>query len=568
MNQDEKEAIETGLTVLFTKANSKCYYQALVISLLFFTYATSDFIKLSLPTLQHPPYVIDYRDNKSKVLSYDLCNELGRPLEIDRSKEISSLVIDLKIYCSRTKVSLLGVAIAIGGLLGGLFSLFFGDLIGRKHSIFVFVPIHCLLILLLKFVCTKYSYVIAIFIITETCSHIINIAIMIYVSDLVLPQNSPICVGLILLCRPFAGLIYSLIFYFTEKIGWTASIYYIFAFSVLIYIILLCVLMEAPLYFFNNKNMAKFKTNIGKIAFFNNVDIPDECFDFIKDIENKKNNISYKDTSVENDNMKSTDLLINKGESINDSPSMELLENKSYGTVILEKLYDLSPLVLFEYTSQLKPLLLHTFLWCVTLLLYNGINLRSKELNLQNGANFHIFQVISFAIDLVGHFFVIGLITYTSIGIESTLISFQLISVITVMTSLLIGNKNDESTHHSLELLKKTFFVYVCKFCWNNFLLILNIITIECFNSMIKLKGLSWCIAIGNIFGMISPIFVEKLSFESELCYYILFIFFSMIFSFTLPSQIGEIKIFEIPEKVRVHDIKLKLKNFDEKFNS
>ena len=95
------EDISKSLDELLAKAGQANRYQFIIVILFLFQFICSNFLNSCLPYLQSPPFIILQNTTESIKLNYTLCE---KNFEIDRTKKISSLIIDYEIYCNKNKV--------------------------------------------------------------------------------------------------------------------------------------------------------------------------------------------------------------------------------------------------------------------------------------------------------------------------------------------------------------------------------------------------------------------------------------------------------------------------------
>ena len=146
--------------------------------------------------------------------------------------------------------------------------------------------------------------------------------------------------------------------------------------------------------------------------------------------------------------------------------------------------------------------------------------------------NFSKYDILSDICDFGGFYLVLLCITYKKLSIESTHILFQIISTVLLMFFLLDDN----------EYIDKKFLplFFLCKISWNSFFITLYIIATIIYPNSLRTKGLGLNKSIGRIGAILSPIFLNNLSFDKIICYYLIMAFFGLVFSFGLPKSIGK----------------------------
>jgi len=197
------------------------------------------------------------------------------------------------------------------------------------------------------------------------------------------------------------------------------------------------------------------------------------------------------------------------------------------------RMKDYTPLDIIRNKSQVSNFLILIYLWVVSIVIKDGINIKSKTF--KTYYSIFYYDIASYIFDLISNLLII-LLTYSKMfGIHKTQVSFQIISFVLLMICL-FNNENSFSEKYILLL-------YVSKICWTCIYLILYILTVEIYPTMIRTKGVGINKAVGKLGGIIGPYLVENLDFDNLILSYLTFALFGLILSYGLPSKMGSLTI-------------------------
>ena len=197
------------------------------------------------------------------------------------------------------------------------------------------------------------------------------------------------------------------------------------------------------------------------------------------------------------------------------------------------RMKDYTPLDIIRNKSQVSNFLILIYLWVVSIVIKDGINIKSKTF--KTYYSIFYYDIASYIFDLISNLLII-LLTYSKMfGIHKTQVSFQIISFVLLMICL-FNNENSFSEKYILLL-------YVSKICWTCIYLILYILTVEIYPTMIRTKGVGINKAVGKLGGIIGPYLVEKLDFDNLILSYLTFALFGLVLSYGLPSKMGTLTI-------------------------
>ena len=246
--------------------------------------------------------------------------------------------------------------------------------------------------------------------------------------------------------------------------------------------------------------------------------------DNLKDLvqPNKTNNINNNNNHKSDNIYEQIDLLVFQKEE-----ELELFTIYYLGVF---RYIDYSPIDLLKISSQRKIFCILSYLWCMTLLIKSSFSINNKYFSVKK--NFSKYDIISDVCEFGGFYLVLLCISLTKLSILSTHILFQVISIVLLMFFLLNNDNYIETKFLPL--------FFLCKISWSSFFITLYIIATIIYPSLLRTKGLGLNKALGRIGSILSPIFINNLSFDNIICYYLIISFFGLVFSFGLPKRIGQ----------------------------
>ena len=547
------EEISKKLDNLLSKAGQENRYQYIIVILFLFQFLCSNFLNSSLLYLQSTPYVIINHEKTSQKLNYTICELKNITYEIDTSKKVSSLIIDYNIYCDKTKVSLIEISLFSGMIIGGSIMYLFADRIGRKIALLFFFLFYILLLFIFFFIKSSFILTLLILFFIGIITNIIILTMIIYICEIIKLKNIPIFLTLILIGFPISSIFNDILFELFKE-NWRYIILIIFTYNILIYITLFFYIIGSPIFAFMNNDIKLFKQHLNKIALKNKVKLEDDDFNFLepymdplnpkkqlKKIESnedeKVSSLLYYDKesffSYENEE-NSKDELIETNEEVDNVASIKFFFAKY-------KLKDYSLLDLFKKTIQISNFSVMSYLWIVSELTIEGINFENEKFKLFKekiivNITIHILEIIFF-------FIIIYLLSSRYFGIQKTLISLQLISFIIISISLLVQDNN--------EIFSRIILFYLFKICWSGTFLIINIMSTQIYPTVIRSKGLGLNNSFGKLGNMISPFLFNNLKLNDIILYFLVFTFFSLLFTYVLPKKIGSITLDYVNDEVK-----------------
>ena len=214
---------------------------------------------------------------------------------------------------------------------------------------------------------------------------------------------------------------------------------------------------------------------------------------------------------------------------------------------------DYSPLDLFRFEKQIKNFLNLSFFWTITMLIKNGINLKSKYIQkLHEEIYWNIFNIV---LEIFSYFIVLFIFLKEKLDRKQPLVFYQIISFIIFLILLYIDLDKNETL--------KIILMFLGRFCWTSLFVIIFVITSIIYPIMIRTKGLGWNLAFGFLGVIIEIILTEFTDLKNDMKLFLIFIFFALVLSYGLPKKIGTF-ILESPSKM-IHPEKEKKEEKEEK---
>ena len=279
------ENVGEKLEKLFLKIGQAHYYQYTLTILFTLEFCCTHFLNYCIPYLERFPE-IDMKDpNKKEFSIFDICNDNTSQFSIVKEGKLTSIIEEFDIYCSKKKIYFLGLSYYVGKIIGSCISYLFIDGIGRRFTLFIFMPISILLMGAFKFMKASYSsnWIYGIYVdlfFSGISNYIIVVDILIYICENVHQSKIPYFVMIIATGAPIAGLLCSVTFY-SDNVSWR-NIMLIFAgIHLLSYILFLILLIGSPMYALNDENFEEFIIYIRKIAARNGKILTQEDFKFL-----------------------------------------------------------------------------------------------------------------------------------------------------------------------------------------------------------------------------------------------------------------------------------------------
>jgi len=271
------------LEKLFLKAGQTHYYQYIITILFTLEFCCTHFLNYCLPYLERVPEVRIQSSNEKEKFFFDLCNS---DIEYKMEMKDSSIVNEFEIYCNKTKIYFLGICYYAGKIIGSCISYLFIDGIGRKITIFIFIPISILLMCAFKFMKAKYTYnwIYGIYVdlfLSGASNYIVVVALLIYMCEIVQQTKIPYFIMTIATGAAIAGLLCSITFHVDDVLDWRDILLIFAGIHFVVYILLLFLFIDSPMFALNEEHFEDFSIYLRKIAARNGKNLTQEDFLFL-----------------------------------------------------------------------------------------------------------------------------------------------------------------------------------------------------------------------------------------------------------------------------------------------
>ena len=271
------------LEKLFLKAGQTHYYQYIITLLFTLEFCCTHFLNYCLPYLERVPEVLIQSSHKKETFFYDLCdNEIEYSILVNDS----SIVNEFEIYCNKTKIYFIGICYYAGKIIGSCISYLFTDGIGRKMTLFIFIPISILLMGAFKFMKAKYTYnwIYGIYVdlfLSGVSNYIIVVTLLIYMCEIVQQTKIPYFIMTVATGAAIAGLLCSITFHVDDVLDWRDILLIFAGIHLVVYILLLFLLIDSPMFALNEEHFEDFSIYLRQIAARNGKILTQEDFLFL-----------------------------------------------------------------------------------------------------------------------------------------------------------------------------------------------------------------------------------------------------------------------------------------------
>ena len=271
------------LEKLFLKAGQTHYYQYIITILFALEFCCTHFLNYCLPYLERVPEVLIHSSNEREPFFYDLCdNEIEYSILVNDS----SIVNEFEIYCNKTKIYFLGICYYAGKIIGSCISYLFSDNIGRKKTLFIFIPISILLMCAFKFMKAKYTYkwIYGIYVdlfFSGLSNYIVVVTLLIYMCEIVQQTKIPYFIMTVATGAAIAGLLCSITFHVDDVLDWRDILLIFAGIHLVVYILILFLFIDSPMFALNEEHFEDFSIYLRKIAARNGKNLTQEDFLFL-----------------------------------------------------------------------------------------------------------------------------------------------------------------------------------------------------------------------------------------------------------------------------------------------
>ena len=273
------------LEQLFLKAGQTHYFQYVTTILFTLEFCCTHFLNYCLPYLERVSDVYIDNSHQKENFFFDLCKS-GLENSFTEKEMKSSLVMEFGIYCNKKKIYFLGLCYYVGKIIGSCISYIFIDGIGRKLTLYIFIPISILLMGAFKFMKASNSqdWIYGIYVdlfLSGVCNYIIIVGLLIYICEIVQQTRIPYFVMTVATGAAIAGLLSAITFHADNELDWRNILLIFGGIHLLVYILLLFFLIDSPMYALNEEHYEDFSIFLRKIASRNGKNLKQEDFSFL-----------------------------------------------------------------------------------------------------------------------------------------------------------------------------------------------------------------------------------------------------------------------------------------------
>lgn len=554
---------------ILEKAGRNNTYQYITLILLFVLFGTSEYLIVILPFLEAKPRV-EYFDKSLNTtivtsINYEICENYEFSIIKENLKY--SLVYELDIYCDKSLTVILGICLFAGIMSGSSIAYIFADRKGRKATLLYFSSCLVMINIVFYFVNLLIPVFIILFL-SGLFSSIIDITILVYVSEIIKKHNLILFTSTIFCAFSFFGTIYTVIFYYFDH--WRIILIIVSVIMIFTIIAIYVYLEESPIFYISTGKEEMFAESVKNIAFKNNRKLEDTDVTLNKDCEFDpnlvtQNNPFERKNSSDNDILErladSSPIFVNiekifknppkeSNESSDLDDSNNKTPNKSYrkmntylsdNCIKKEKakrkvMNDYSVFDLIILDSQRTHFFILCYIWVVIAIIFYGLSINIKNFY----GNLYIQYFFIFLCDMVVSL-IAGLFSnYHRLGRKKTIILLLLISFCSFMTSTFFDEESSSSLFSVCLYISRISFIAIncIIYCYTN----------EIYPTVLRTKGLGVNITISKLGGILAPFFIENLDPDTLLLIFCIINLFAIMFSFILPETLTRRMAFHPPE--------------------
>ena len=592
--------IQKNLDSLFIKAGNFNKYQFIIVVLFFLQFICSQFFHTNFSYLTSRPLII-INDTETRI-DPNLCDIYFNDINSNNSNNsiilrenqipTTSIILDFQLYCDNIKTYLISIFYYLGIIIGSCISYIFYDKIGTKLTISIFIPIlitSLILFQLLNFAFMKnniYVLYCNLFILGMS-EYITIIIILLYICDIITLNHIPMFITIIISGRSISYLL-GVIFFNLLYLNWKTDLIIIASVNIIIFIFISIYMIKSPKAALRNNDYINFIKYLLKISIKNKRKLNKEDFDLFLPFLNEEEKNEYKNIFSDENNGNGINVInlvnstnniedneeINEGinEGINGEMYKEKEVNKNINNNLLNdplllkteefdidkeennlkedyllseennkigsiqtlfnktKMNDYSPLDLLKIKEHLINFSVLSFLWSVYNFIKYGLDFTAREIIEYND---NIIWVLgTHLISLINLFIIMIIYMSNHRAFHKLLISIQLITFIALLVTLHLDNISINKNIYILSII-------ITQIVWNCLYLLLMLITILTYPIMLRSKGLGLNIAFGTIGKLVVMFLVDSTNEHEYILYFILFDFFLLVFSNSLPHKIG-----------------------------
>lgn len=271
---------------LFIKAGHSHRYQIIITILFMIEFCCTHLMNYFIPYFERVPEIKLNGSDEIIEFNIDLCGNLNDFRFVGNKNKQTSIVEEFDIICNKKKIYFLGISYYVGKFFGSCLSYLFIDRIGRKIPLLIFMPISILLMAAFKFMkaSNSYDWIYGIYVclfLNGFSNYVIIVDILIYISEIVQQTKIPYYVMIIATGASIAGFSSSITFYVDKSLDWRDILLIFAGIHLLVFIAIIFVLIDSPMFALNNENFEDFSLYLTKIASRNGNELTQQDFLFL-----------------------------------------------------------------------------------------------------------------------------------------------------------------------------------------------------------------------------------------------------------------------------------------------
>ena len=331
---------------LFVKAGNSHRYQIIITILFTIEFCCTHLMNYFIPYFERVPEII-LNTGETQEFNTDFCDNISDFTFAHNEKKQTSIVEEFDIICNKKKIYFLGISYHVGKFFGSCLSYLFIDRIGRKIPLLIFIPISIVLMACFKFMkaSNSYDWIYGIYVclfLNGFCNYIIVIDILIYISEIVQQTKIPYYILSIATGASIAGLMATITFYVDKSLDWRDILLIYAGIDLLIFIAIIFVLIDSPMFALNIENFEDFSARLTNIASRNGIQLVPQDFAFLApymEKERRKRLFSADRTNIATDDSSSYSSSVyeqQNDDNINNSTNNGIIDKETIETKALK----------------------------------------------------------------------------------------------------------------------------------------------------------------------------------------------------------------------------------------
>ena len=502
--------IDEQIDKLISLAGHKHKYQIFLLITMTTLWIHCNFMAVVLPFLEKVPDVEYRKDNETikGPLTYEICKNYK--YNITKVYEYS-WVSDYKIECDEVKTGFIGSFTFIGNTSGALLFTLITKLFTHKVNL-IFSCIGFMISIALCIIIHNFYVILVLLIFVGTFGNFLCYSSLVLVEESVSPERRSLFGNIVNIGYTFCGIVYVLLFKYI--LNWKTVFIILIICIFIMMVIILFFIYDSPRQTIHKHEIEKTLEILQGIAKFNGLKKQFDEKILTKEYQDILSLLSTDDDEEIIEEHLPTDTIYDE----NDTNKLLLLKKK--------KLQHITAYAFIQYPSIRYKFLILNYCWLTACGIYNGIAVGSKSLPGDIYSNIIILYVAeAFA------YFISGiLMEIPCLGRKRTIWSGFVITI-SCCLSLAFINLN-ETIYFILDLL--------ARFCISANHTIFYTYSLEVYPTPVRSIGFGINAGFGNAGSIISPMFLELLTMDSNFILYAVLCVIAMFLMIFLQETVGK----------------------------